>query len=95
MLSAIKTLPLLLLLAALAPVHASQANRTWPAWRGDIAGSGVASADEFPLEWGKEKNVRGRVDLPKAGNSTPIIPPRVDLCDPACHASSSFTIRAP
>lgn len=49
-----------------------QAN-PWPAWRGDIAGSGITSATELPLEWGKEKNVRWRVPLPEAGNSTPIV----------------------
>ncbi len=40
---------------------------------GEVAGSGVTSAVELPLEWGKEKNVRWRVDLPEAGNSTPIV----------------------
>lgn len=49
-----------------------QAN-PWSAWRGDIAGSGISSATELPLEWGKEKNVRWRVPLPEAGNSTPIV----------------------
>lgn len=51
---------------------AIQAN-PWPAWRGDIAGSGITSATELPLEWGKEKNIRWRVPLPEAGNSTPIV----------------------
>jgi outer membrane protein assembly factor BamB len=68
---AMKTLPLLLL-AAVVPVQPLKAN-SWPAWRGDLSGSGVTNAGELPLEWGKEKNVRWRVELPEAGNSTPIV----------------------
>lgn len=46
---------------------------SWPAWRGDITGSGETDAEALPLEWGKEKNVRWRIALPEAGNSTPIV----------------------
>lgn len=45
----------------------------WPAWRGDVAGSGVTTAKDLPLEWGKGKNVRWRVALPERGNSTPAV----------------------
>lgn len=45
----------------------------WPAWRGDLVGSGITEATKLPLEWGKDKNVRWRVELPEAGNSTPIV----------------------
>ncbi len=45
----------------------------WPAWRGDLLGSGQTSETELPLEWGKEKNLRWRVELPERGNSTPVV----------------------
>ncbi|MCB1061843.1 MAG: PQQ-like beta-propeller repeat protein [Verrucomicrobiae bacterium] len=45
----------------------------WPTWRGDLAGSGSTHETGLPTEWGEEKNVRWRIDLPEAGNSTPII----------------------
>lgn len=45
----------------------------WPAWRGDASGSGSAAETDLPLEWGKDKNVAWRVELPDRGNSTPII----------------------
>ncbi len=36
-------------------------------------GSGITSETKLPLEWGREENVKWRVDLPEGGNSTPII----------------------
>lgn len=45
----------------------------WPAWRGDTLGSARSSATNLPTEWGKDKNVRWRIDLPEGGNSTPVI----------------------
>lgn len=45
----------------------------WPAWRGDLAGSGIATETDLPLEWDKQKNIRWRVRLPDSGNSTPIL----------------------
>ena len=36
-------------------------------------GSGVVQGQDLPMEWSKEKNVRWRVALPEAGNSTPIV----------------------
>ncbi|MFT5466132.1 MAG: outer membrane protein assembly factor BamB [Verrucomicrobiales bacterium] len=45
----------------------------WPAWRGDNSGSGATTETDLPLEWGKDKNVAWRVELPDRGNSTPII----------------------
>lgn len=46
---------------------------SWPAWRGDGLGSGRVTNESFPIEWGKEKNVRWRIDLPESGNSTPVV----------------------
>ncbi len=65
---ALLSLSLALFFLAAPPVRAN-----WPAWRGDLAGSGATKAADLPLEWGKEKNVRWRVALPEAGNSTPIV----------------------
>ena len=47
--------------------------KPWPAWRGDLLGSGKTSETDLPLEWGKEKNVRWRIELPERGNSTPVV----------------------
>ncbi|NNE92120.1 MAG: PQQ-binding-like beta-propeller repeat protein [Verrucomicrobiales bacterium] len=49
------------------------AAENWPAWRGDFAGSGVTQETDLPLKWGKEENVKWRVELPDRGNGTPII----------------------
>ncbi|MEO1843650.1 MAG: serine/threonine protein kinase, partial [Akkermansiaceae bacterium] len=45
----------------------------WPAWRGDLLGSGKTSEPKVPLEWGPKKNIRWRVALPERGNSTPVV----------------------
>ncbi len=47
--------------------------QNWPAWRGDVAGSGQTSQTQLPVEWGKEKNVKWRIKLPERGNSTPAV----------------------
>ena len=44
----------------------------WPAWRGPN-GTGVSTERDLPLSWGPEQNVRWKVPLPEAGNSTPIV----------------------
>jgi outer membrane protein assembly factor BamB len=44
----------------------------WPAWRGP-EGIGVTSEEHLPLKWSKTENVRWRVELPEASNSTPIV----------------------
>lgn len=63
----------LLLLFVVLAAHLSLHANSWPAWRGDFSGSGEARDAKLPLEWGKDKNVRWRVELPEAGNSTPIV----------------------
>lgn len=45
----------------------------WPSWRGDVSGSGRTSAKALPKSWAPDKQVRWRVELPEAGNSTPVI----------------------
>ena len=44
----------------------------WPAWRGPHA-TGVCDERNLPITWGPKQNVRWKVPLPDAGNSTPIV----------------------
>lgn len=44
----------------------------WPAWRGPT-GDGVSAEKDLPIKWTTSENVRWKVKLPSAGNSTPII----------------------
>jgi outer membrane protein assembly factor BamB len=44
----------------------------WPNWRGPTH-DGVSSAQNAPIEWDREKNVRWKVELPGIGGSTPIV----------------------
>lgn len=57
------------LLGSLASLPAN----SWPAWRGDALGSGRTSETNLPITWDEDNNVRWRIDLPEAGNSTPIV----------------------
>lgn len=43
----------------------------WPQWRGPN-GSGKTSAVGILTQWGPDQNVKWRIDLPEAGNGTPI-----------------------
>ena len=61
----------MLLLLCFLPLALQAEN--WPSWRGDVSGSGISTETDLPLEWGKDKNVAWRVELPDHGNSTPII----------------------
>lgn len=54
-------------------VASSLANaENWPAWRGQD-GRGVSAEKNLPVKWDRTTNVRWKVALPAAGNSTPII----------------------
>lgn len=44
----------------------------WPNWRGPD-NQGHAPDQKAPLAWSRTENIRWRVDLPDAGNSTPVI----------------------
>jgi outer membrane protein assembly factor BamB len=44
----------------------------WPAWRGPT-GQGICSEKGLLTSWSQKENVKWKVDLPAAGNSTPII----------------------
>lgn len=58
----------LILLAGPALVRAEN----WPTWRGPRE-NGISEERNLPVEWSPTKNVRWKVALPEAGNSTPII----------------------
>ncbi|MEN9574170.1 MAG: hypothetical protein RL514_2025 [Verrucomicrobiota bacterium] len=63
-------LPSLATALLLVTLPASAAN--WPAWRGPH-GDGISSEQNLPVQWNKTENIRWRVPLPEAGNSTPIV----------------------
>ena len=44
----------------------------WPAWRGPT-GQGFSAEKNLPTKWSATENVRWKIDLPDAGNSTPIV----------------------
>jgi outer membrane protein assembly factor BamB len=44
----------------------------WPAWRG-AAGTGISEESQLPTKWSSSENVKWRVALPEAANSTPIV----------------------
>jgi outer membrane protein assembly factor BamB len=44
----------------------------WPGWRGPT-GQGHSTEKDLPLKWDKTENVRWKVGLPDAGNSTPVV----------------------
>ncbi|MBI1918563.1 MAG: PQQ-binding-like beta-propeller repeat protein [Planctomycetes bacterium] len=44
----------------------------WPAWRGPT-GDGHCAEKDLPLRWNRTENVRWKVPLPDAGNSTPVV----------------------
>ncbi len=63
-----------LFFVALTALPVSGRSDSWPAWRGDLRGSGISGEASAPLEWGKgAENVKWRVKLPERGNSTPIV----------------------
>ncbi|HEY6167139.1 MAG TPA: PQQ-binding-like beta-propeller repeat protein [Verrucomicrobiae bacterium] len=44
----------------------------WPAWRGPL-GTGICEEKNLPTKWSATENVKWRIALPEAGNSTPIV----------------------
>jgi outer membrane protein assembly factor BamB len=49
-----------------------QKNQNWPQWRGPLC-TGVAPDAHPPTEWSEDKNIKWKIELPGAGDSTPII----------------------
>ncbi len=44
----------------------------WPQWRGPAA-DGISEEKGFPLDWGPERNILWKAELPGLGTSTPIV----------------------
>lgn len=44
----------------------------WPAWRGPT-GQGFSAEKNLPTKWSATQNVKWKIELPDAGNSTPIV----------------------
>lgn len=44
----------------------------WPSWRGPTH-DGHATDQTVPLEWSRTKNLKWQVDMPGAGNSSPVV----------------------
>lgn len=44
----------------------------WPQWRG-ASGDGVSTSEDVVTKWDADSNVKWRIDLPEAGNSTPVV----------------------
>ncbi len=65
-------LALAAVLSAAAPRCCSGAHTDWPRWLGP-SGNGVAAGDKIPTQWSETKNVRWKLDLGCAGNSSPIV----------------------
>jgi outer membrane protein assembly factor BamB len=64
--------PLSIAALAILFLAASARGDDWPAWRGPT-GQGLSSESNLPLTWSPTENVRWKVALPSAGNSTPIV----------------------
>ena len=50
----------------------SDAKQFWPQWRGPLA-TGVAPLADPPLTWSETNNLKWKVKIPGAGDSTPIV----------------------
>ena len=50
----------------------SSAVDSWPQWRGEHQ-NGVATGDDFPVQWSAATGIAWQTDLPGMGGSTPII----------------------
>lgn len=64
---------ILIAVSALAALLANASANNWPTWRADVTGGGESPEKGLLTTWGKDSNVKWRVDLPDRGNSTPVI----------------------
>jgi outer membrane protein assembly factor BamB len=66
-------MPHCLAVSALLALSASVAHAdNWPAWRG-LTGQGFCFEKNLPVTWGATENVKWKIPLADAGNSTPVI----------------------
>jgi outer membrane protein assembly factor BamB len=56
----------------LAGLTASPVRADWPHWRGD-GGNGVSLTAKPPVEFGPERNLRWKTELPGRGSSSPVV----------------------
>lgn len=61
-----------ILVATFLSASATVSAENWPNWRGPHF-NGTAEKGDYPVEWGKDKNVKWKVDLPAFGSSTPAV----------------------
>jgi hypothetical protein len=59
-------------LPAATPTTRNAADGYWPQWRGPFA-TGEAPRGNPPVEWGEDKNVRWKVEVPGRGQSSPVV----------------------
>ena len=65
--------PVRLLIVLVSAALASAAfSADWPAWRGPL-GTGVCEEKNLPVKWSATENVKWRIELPEACNSTPVV----------------------
>lgn len=65
--------PVRLLIVLLSAVFVTAAfSADWPAWRGPL-GMGVCEEKNLPVKWSATENVKWRIELPEACNSTPVV----------------------
>src|SRR5262245_49088937 len=68
-----RKLSLLIVLALCIPMFGAtpSSRETWPGFRG--SGDSHTAAIRLPLEWGDQRNVAWRADLPGYGQSSPVV----------------------
>ena len=63
---------LLIVVAAASAAAENAAAEDWPQFRGPT-GEGTSRAEGLPVEWGSERNVAWRTELPGLGWSSPVV----------------------
>lgn len=63
---------IMLALAVLLCLESSARSENWPNWRGPT-NQGHSNESDLLLRWGPKENIGWKVDLPDAGNSTPVV----------------------
>ena len=60
------------LIASAVPGAARSAAENWPQWRGP-GGQGISAETQLPAEWGPDRNIAWKTELPGSGQSSPIV----------------------
>ena len=64
--------PTVFLVATLIGSAATQADDSWPQWRGTHQ-NGVAGGKEFPSQWSEASGIAWKTEIPGDGGSTPVV----------------------